>query len=194
MTPAAVTDATRQRAIEAAAACFAENGIARVSLEEVAARAGMHRTTLHRHFPGGRDELVLAVLEHETDAVTRQIIDHISQARSAREAIVETVVAAVREGRRNRTAAALLGEPTSRVALFSPAATQFRTTALETWDAISAQVAANGEHVVDVDPERAIDHVFRVVVSLISDPGTIVTDDDVRRYVEDFVVPALVVT
>jgi AcrR family transcriptional regulator len=49
-------DRTRARLVTAAAECFASHGFARVSLEEIATTAGVHRTTLHRHFPGGRDE------------------------------------------------------------------------------------------------------------------------------------------
>lgn len=61
-----------------------------------------------------------------------------------------------------------------------------------------AEVTARGglelmQHVLQVAAVTvALDHGFRVVVSLVGDPGTIVTDDDVRAYVEDFVVPALV--
>lgn len=194
MTTALVAeDRTRLRLVETAASCFAEHGIQRVSLEEVATRAGMHRTTLHRHFPGGRDELVIAVLQHESDQVIDTLAAQVAQAPSAREAIVAAVTAAVAEGRRSRVAASLLAESATREALFGPAATQLRETALGLWH-LMAERAAPGERLADVPADRALDHVFRVVVSLVSEPGAVRTDEDVRRYAEDFVAPALVAT
>ena len=132
MTTALVAeDRTRLRLVQTAASCFAEHGIQRVSLEEVATRAGMHRTTLHRHFPGGRDELVLAVLRHESEQVIRTLAAEIAEAPSARAAIVSAVAAAVVEGRRNRVAASLLAESVTREALFGPDASQLRDMALD---------------------------------------------------------------
>ena len=192
MTTALVAeDRTRLRLVQTAAACFAEHGIQRVSLEEVATRAGMHRTTLHRHFPGGRDELVIAVLQHESDQVIGTLVAEVAQAPSAREAIVGAVTAAVAEGRRNRVAASLLAESATREALFGPAAAQLRETALELWRLV-AERAAPGERLADVSADRALDHLFRVVVSLVTEPAEVRTDEDVRRYARDFVAPALV--
>lgn len=188
----AVGDPTRLRLIETAAACFAEHGIQRVSLEEVATRAHMHRTTLHRHFPGGRDELVLAVLRHESEQVIRTLAAEIAEAPSARAAIVSAVAAAVVEGRRNRVAASLLAESVTREALFGPDASQLRDMALDVWRLVGERADAAGERLADVSSDRAMDHVLRVVVSLVSEPGDVRTDDDVRRYAEDFVAPALV--
>lgn len=192
MTTSLVDDPTRLRLIETASVCFAEHGLQRVSLEEIATRAGMHRTTLHRHFPGGRDELVLAVLRHESEQVIGSLAAEVLAAPSARDAIVVTVVAAVREGRRNRVAASLLTESVTREALFGPGASPLRQMAAGLWALVQERAAASGEQLADVGPDRAIDHVFRVVVSLVSEPGQVRGDDDVRRYAEDFVAPALV--
>jgi plasmid stabilization system protein ParE len=40
-------------------------------------------------------------------------------------------------------------------------------------------------------PERVVDHLFRVVLSLIDTPGMVRSEAEVRSYVRDFVVPAL---
>ncbi|WP_158548066.1 TetR/AcrR family transcriptional regulator [Desertihabitans brevis] len=56
--PSAATTRTRQAVVEAAVACWSTDPSA--SLGEVAARAGVGRSTLNRHF-SGRAELVAAV-------------------------------------------------------------------------------------------------------------------------------------
>ncbi len=57
----------RELIVESAAAKFAEFGIDRVSLDEIAQAAHVHRSTLDRHFPEGRDALVVATLDHEAE-------------------------------------------------------------------------------------------------------------------------------
>ncbi len=55
-------DATRQRILEAAYACVARSGLARTTLEDVSRQAGLSRATVYRAYPGGRDEVLNAVV------------------------------------------------------------------------------------------------------------------------------------
>jgi AcrR family transcriptional regulator len=59
---------TRRRIVRAAYACVARSGIAATTLEAAAHEAGVARATVYRHFPGGRDELIDAVVTSEVAA------------------------------------------------------------------------------------------------------------------------------
>ena len=57
--------ATRERILEATYACVARSGLARTTVEDAAREAGLSRATIYRHFPGGREELLHAVVTWE---------------------------------------------------------------------------------------------------------------------------------
>ena len=60
---------TRSRIVAGAAAEIRERGVDEVRLEDVMARTGVSKGQLFHYFPGGKDELLLAVAEHEADQV-----------------------------------------------------------------------------------------------------------------------------
>ena len=186
-------DPTRDRLVLAAAVRFAAHGVERVSLEEVAGDVGLHRTTLHRHFPGGREELILAVLEHEVLAVTRALESAIAAAPDARAALVDALSLAVTEARSNRLVAVLVAESGTRQSIFGPAASELRRLAGGTWQLILERGTGAPElRAAHLPVDRVVDHVFRVVASLVAEPGPHTTIDAVRAYVADFVAPAIV--
>jgi AcrR family transcriptional regulator len=57
--------ATRQRIIEGTAAEIRANGVAALTLDDVMARTATSKSQLFHYFPGGKEELLLAVAEHE---------------------------------------------------------------------------------------------------------------------------------
>ncbi|MCW2687348.1 MAG: TetR family transcriptional regulator [Mycobacterium sp.] len=61
--------ATRQRIIEGAAAEIRARGVAVTTLDDVRARTQTSKSQLFHYFPGGKDQLLLAVAEHEADLV-----------------------------------------------------------------------------------------------------------------------------
>jgi AcrR family transcriptional regulator len=63
--PSPDVEATRERILESAYARIADAGIAQVTVEAVAQEAGLSRATIYRHFPGGRDELLEALVSWE---------------------------------------------------------------------------------------------------------------------------------
>ncbi|BBU22703.1 TetR/AcrR family transcriptional regulator [Mycobacterium xenopi] len=64
---------TRQRMVGAAVELLRERGASAVTVDAVLARSGAPRGSVYHHFPGGRNELVLAAVRHAADYVTSRI-------------------------------------------------------------------------------------------------------------------------
>jgi AcrR family transcriptional regulator len=61
--------ATRQRIVEGAATEIRARGVAVTTLDDVGARTQTSKSQLFHYFPGGREQLLLAVAEHEATLV-----------------------------------------------------------------------------------------------------------------------------
>jgi AcrR family transcriptional regulator len=71
--------ATRQRLIDGAAAEIREHGVAATTLEDVIARTSTSKGQLFHYFPGGREELLLAVADYEGERVLHDQQPYLSQ-------------------------------------------------------------------------------------------------------------------
>src|SRR6201999_4244812 len=60
---------TRRRIIVGAAQEIRANGVAATTLDDILARTRTSKSQLFHYFPGGREELLLAVAQHEADLV-----------------------------------------------------------------------------------------------------------------------------
>jgi AcrR family transcriptional regulator len=60
--------ATQQRIVEGAASQLREHGVT-VTLDDIRARTGTSKSQLFHYFPGGREQLLLAVARYEADRV-----------------------------------------------------------------------------------------------------------------------------
>jgi AcrR family transcriptional regulator len=72
--------ATRERILEAAYACVARWGLSKTSVEDVGREARLSRSTLYRYFPGGRDELMAAVVGWEYDRFFTRLYEAVRDA------------------------------------------------------------------------------------------------------------------
>lgn len=88
--------ATRQRILEATYARVAREGLARTTVEGVAQEGGMARATIYRHFPGGRDELVQAVVSWEVGEFFARLAEDTADAANFGEWLARGVSAARR--------------------------------------------------------------------------------------------------
>lgn len=61
--------ATRQRIIEGAAAEIRQSGVSIATLDDIRARTQTSKSQLFHYFPGGKEQLLLAVAEHEAQMV-----------------------------------------------------------------------------------------------------------------------------
>ncbi|GFE64523.1 TetR/AcrR family transcriptional regulator [Litoreibacter roseus] len=85
------SEARQKLLMDAAIKCFAEKGIARTSMRDIAAQAGVSIGNLYNHFPG-RDDLIAEIAKMEKEGVT-EIIEAVAACTHRRRA-VETFVTA----------------------------------------------------------------------------------------------------
>ncbi|WP_410635541.1 TetR/AcrR family transcriptional regulator [Amycolatopsis sp. cmx-4-83] len=93
--PPGTEDEARRRIVEAATACLDRVGLAKTSLSDVAAEAGVTRQTVYRYFPGLKD-ILRAVGLAGVEEFAGRMERHLATFGTATEAAVESVVWAVR--------------------------------------------------------------------------------------------------
>jgi len=79
--------ATRQRIVEATYTCVARWGLAKTTVEDAAREAGLSRATVYRYFPGGREELINAVVSWQYQAFFIRLYEEVSGATSIEEVL-----------------------------------------------------------------------------------------------------------
>lgn len=90
-----MTSGTRQRLLDAALRAFAEQGVAAASLVEITRRAGQrNRGAVHYHF-GGRQGLLVAVLEDQAGFLAERELELLEVARAGPPDDVARVVEAI---------------------------------------------------------------------------------------------------
>lgn len=105
--PVVVAD-VETRILDAAKQCCEQWGVEKVTVDDIAAAAGVSRATLYRIFPGGKDVLFEAMRVRERaeffDALTTQVTD----VDDFEELVVRLVVTATRELRADEHLALML--------------------------------------------------------------------------------------
>ncbi|MBO4270732.1 TetR family transcriptional regulator [Microbispora triticiradicis] len=149
--------ATRQRILEGAAALIREHGVADITLDDVLAGTATSKSQLFHYFPGGREELLLAVARLEADRVLEDQRPQLGDLTSwpAWEAWRDKVVDRYR--RQGRLCP--LNSVTSHLGSRTPGAQAVVTELMRSWQ---AEIAAGVRHMrdageigPDVDPDRA---------------------------------------
>jgi AcrR family transcriptional regulator len=87
----------RQRIIEATYACVARFGLSKTTVEDAAREAGLSRATVYRYFPGGREELVDAVVSWQYLRFFGHLYDEVHGAASLEEVLERGLVFARRQ-------------------------------------------------------------------------------------------------
>jgi AcrR family transcriptional regulator len=82
--------------LNAARLCYLEQGIAATGMQDVAARAGVARSTLYRYFPG-RDDLLIATIKGEMESLNEFIRKKLARKTDLSDQVVEGLILAIRE-------------------------------------------------------------------------------------------------
>src|SRR5579863_3135746 len=86
----------RRRILEATYTCVARWGLSKTTVEDAARQAGVSRATVYRYFPGGRDELVTAVVSWPYGEFFLRLYEEVHDAASLEEVLERGLVFARR--------------------------------------------------------------------------------------------------
>lgn len=158
----------RQRILEATYACVARWGLSKTTVEDAARQAGLSRATVYRYFPGGREELLSAVVSWQYLLFFTRLYDEVHAAASLEEVLERGLVFARRS--------LLEHEVLQKVLLTEPEILlpQLTVEANRTMGLISAFLLpylqrhplADG-----VDVHEAADFLARMILTYIGSPG-----------------------
>ncbi len=84
----------RIRIIDATLTCLARHGTAKTTVDDIAQAAGVSRATVYRVFPGGRDEMLAAVVDTEMARLFSSLGVRLGAAANLTEALVGGIVEA----------------------------------------------------------------------------------------------------
>jgi AcrR family transcriptional regulator len=162
----------RTRILEAAYACVARSGLAKTTVEDAAREAGLSRATVYRHFRGGKDELLAAVVDFEvlrffgrmTDAIhgSTNLVDVTEAALSfASRALAEHLV----------LQQILRSEPQLLVPRINESTNRLLPIVRQFFQPFVAAEAASGRLRAGVDPRMAADYVARMALAYANAAG-----------------------
>ncbi len=172
---------TRQRILDAAGQCFATNGFAKTTVEEIALRAGVSKALVYHRFRS-KEEILEAVLERTLDEWQAAGRWRIAEGDSVVDALARMHRAALAWVRANPVVGALFSlEP---MVLHSVGEESVRRRMQEFRTELVAAIEGgieSGELRADLDPERVADVVrlqYLALVEQVLDPRWLGSPDD----------------
>lgn len=181
----------RQRILEATYECVARWGLSKTTLEDAARQAGVSRATVYRYFPGGREELIDAVVSWQYLRFFGRLYEEVHGATSLEEVLERGLVFARRSILGHEVLQKIL-ETEPEILLPKLTIESNRTVGL-----ISGfLVPYLQEHGLPdgLEIHRAADFLSRMILSYISSPGRwdLADPDEVRTLVRTELLPGVV--
>lgn len=176
----------------AARECYLGRGIDNTSMRDVAACAGMARSTLYRYF-AGRDELLVAVIKKDMLAANARIRARLSGFPAPADQLVEGLILALREIPRRPLLRAVFaseeGSRARRVVWSSDVIVRFGE---ELMDHVVGPAQQAGMLQDAVPPEVLVEWVYRLLLSFLTLPSNwIKSDRQLRATLHALLVPVL---
>lgn len=161
----------RERLLAAAEACYAERGVTRTRMSDIANVAGVHRRTVYDYFPT-KDALLAACFVRAITGVMDAAESCWHTGEPLPEQVVNAVLIGLEAARSSPTMALLIGaDELGQTYRAAQASEIWRKDLAETLgQRIDAAVAA-GEVRVDVSAETLARWVTRIAFSLVAEPG-----------------------
>jgi AcrR family transcriptional regulator len=173
-----------QRIVDATLRCVARWGIAKTTLDDVAREAACGRATIYRVFPGGKQAVLGATLQHELSRAVATIDEAVRDLDTLEEVLVVGTTTAARLINGHKALSFLV---THEPIAFDKMGRVF--------DAAAACAAPHlARFLPEADAARAAEWVTRVVLTYTFNPAPstdLRNDADARRLVRTFFLPAL---
>jgi AcrR family transcriptional regulator len=163
-----VNPEVRERLLQATYDCVARWGLAKTTVEDAAREARVSRATVYRYFPGGRDELISAVVGWEFAGFFRRLYEEVSDADTLEEVMERGLMFAHRALVEHQVLQRILEtEPEILLPRLTIEADQVHTLVAAF---LTPYLVRHGMD-QDTDIELAADFLARMVLSYISAPG-----------------------
>lgn len=164
-----MTTSTRERILGAALECVSRLGMAKTTMDAVARQAGLSRATLYRAFPGGRVELLDAMVTWEVARFFARIGDAIQPRTLDAVTVLERGLLAARDALEDHELVQqLLRDEADQVVPSLVTVMPMLVQALADWYRPRLEAAALQP---GVDPVEAADLVARLALSYVGTPG-----------------------
>lgn len=162
----------RERIMAAAISCVERDGVRNVSMEAVASEAGLSRTTLYRHFPGGRSQLVSETATWEVARFWRRLAEAVSDLPTLEDRLVAGLVIGTKLIRRSSIMENLLEpEMDELVNALRPTESIVHQVIRDYMRDLLDVEAAEGRLRPGVDPAEAADYLTRMILSYMGSPA-----------------------
>jgi TetR/AcrR family transcriptional regulator len=187
-----VDDDVSSRLLEAAARCIVRRGTACVRMGEVAAEAGLARSTIYRYFPT-RGQLIIGLFLGKIDAALSAVLEALPQPGCAAASLPDLVLGPLAMIDGNELNEALFSADSRELVaslelssepLFEAVYRRFGPL-LERWQ-------ADGQLHADLDLRDAVRWIDTVTVTLLAPPWRERSDAAKRRFLEHFLIRAIV--
>lgn len=180
----------RVRIIDGTLACLARHGTVKTTVDDVAREAGVSRATVYRVFPGGRDQILSAVVDTEMARLFSALGVRLGTAATLTEALVGGIVEASSRIRNHAALAYLVAhEPEMVLAhLAFDESDRLLTTASRFTAPFLARWMSPAE------AERVAEWATRIVLSyaIAPSPRTDLSDPvDAERLISTFMIPGI---
>jgi AcrR family transcriptional regulator len=163
-----VNPEVRERLLQATYDCVARWGLGKTTVEDAARAAGVSRATVYRYFPGGRDELLSAVVAWEFSRFFLRLYEEVSDAVTLEEVMERGLVFAHRALAEHEVLQRILvTEPEVLLPRMSTEADQTHTLVAAF---LTPYLARHGLP-EGADREAAAGFLARMVLSYIGSPG-----------------------
>ena len=165
-------DDVRTRILEAAYTCVARWGMAKTSVDAAAREAGLSRATLYRHFPGGKDELLAAVVDYEVLRFFGRMTEAVRGASNLLEVTEASLAFAHRALAEHVVLQQVLrSEPQLLVPRITESTNRLHPFVRQFFEPYVAAEAAYGRLRPSVEPRMAADYVARMALSYANAAG-----------------------
>ena len=183
----------RDRMLDATERCLRRAGMRRTTMTEMAQEAGLSRAWLYRQFPD-KASLVVATLARTDRQFWADAHARISAVRGISAQVAEAVALAREQQPGGLLLELKAREPAAFAEIVGSGLREMMPGMATFWHGYLEDARARGEVRSDLDVVRAAEWVMRVVLSLVTVPGSAVDVDDaasVSGFVGDFLVAGL---
>ena len=178
--------------LAAAKRCYLADGISATGMKEVAASAGVARSTLYRYFPG-RDDLLVATIKLEMERLNKKILRKLSGFHRPEDIVVEGLIIAIKEvPRQPLLRAVFASEEDSRARRVVWSSDVIISFGEELMDHVVRPARDAGLLQDAVRPEVLVEWVYRLLLSFLTLPSNWVkSDSQLRATLHALLVPVL---